>query len=149
MEHLLWKHLSDKDARVAFIDIQEDASHELETSLASEDFPPVFINCDLTDITSLKKSVKQIEHDLGAVRVLVNNAANDQRHEPEDVTPEYWEERIKLNLNHHFLPHRLCNLKWQKLEEDQSLTWDQSAGTWHLNSCLLILLLRLQLKDLL
>ena len=34
--------------------------------------------------------------------MLVNNAANDQRHEPEDVTPEYWEERLKLNLNHQF-----------------------------------------------
>ena len=89
-------------SRVAFIDIQEDASQELASKLTSEDFTPVFINCDLTDIVALKKSVKQIEHDFGAVRVLVNNAANDQRHEPEDVTPEYWEERLKLNLNHQF-----------------------------------------------
>ena len=88
--------------KVAFIDIQEDASQELARKFASADFRPVFINCDLTDITSLEKSVKQIEQNLGAVRVLVNNAANDQRHEPEDVTPEYWEERIKLNLNHQF-----------------------------------------------
>ena len=88
--------------RVAFIDIQEDASQELTDKFASADFPPVFINCDLTDISALKKSVKLVEQELGAVRVLVNNAANDQRHEPEDVTPEYWEERLKLNLNHQF-----------------------------------------------
>ena len=88
--------------KVAFFDIQEDASQELLGKFASAGSPLVFINCDLTDITALKKSVKQVEQDLGAVRVLVNNAANDQRHEPEDVTPEYWEERLKLNLNHQF-----------------------------------------------
>ena len=88
--------------KVAFIDILEDASQKLERKFASADFRPVFINCDLTDITSLEKSVKQIEQNLGAVRVLVNNAANDQRHEPGDVTQEYWEERLKLNLNHQF-----------------------------------------------
>ena len=88
--------------RVAFIDIQEDASQKLTDKFASADFPPVFINCDLTDIAVVKKSVIQIEQELGAVRVLVNNAANDQRHEPEDVTPEYWEERLKLNFNHQF-----------------------------------------------
>ena len=88
--------------RVAFIDIQEDASQELKDKFASAYFPPVFINCDLTDISALKKSVKLVEKKLGAVRVLLNNAANDQRHEPEDVTPKYWEEKLKLNLNHQF-----------------------------------------------
>ena len=88
--------------RVAFIDILEEASQELTDKFASTYFPPVFINCDLTDISALKKSVKLVEQELGAVRVLINNAANDQRHEPEDVTLEYWEERLKLNLNHQF-----------------------------------------------
>ena len=88
--------------KVAFIDIQEDASQELLDKFASAGSPLVFINCDLTDIPVLKESVKQVEQEFGAVHVLVNNAANDQRHEPEDVTPEYWEERLKLNLNHQF-----------------------------------------------
>ena len=91
-----------QECKVVFFDIQEDASKELVVKFASASSPPVFINCDLTDITALKKSVKQVEKELGAVSVLVNNAANDQRHEPEDVTPEYWEERLKLNFNHQF-----------------------------------------------
>ena len=91
-----------QECKVVFFDIQEDASQELVGKFASASSPPVFIKCDLTDISALKKSVKQVEQDLGAVRVLVNNAANDQRHEPEDVTPEYWEERLKLNFNHQF-----------------------------------------------
>ena len=116
--------------KVAFIDIQEDASQELASKLASADFPPVFINCDLTDITSLKKSVKQIEQDLGAVRVLVNNAANDQRHEPEDVTPEYWEERLKLNLNHHFFASQAVQPEMAKAGGGSII--NMGSISWHM-----------------
>ena len=38
----------------------------------------------------------------GAIAVLVNNAARDDRHAIEDVTPEYWDERLAVNLRHHF-----------------------------------------------
>ena len=117
-------------SRVAFIDIQEDASQELARNLTSEDFPPVFINCDLTDIVALKKSIKQIEHDFGAVRVLVNNAANDQRHEPEDVTPEYWEERLKLNLNHHFFASQAVQPEMAKAGGGSII--NMGSISWHM-----------------
>ena len=117
-------------SRVAFIDIQEDASQELASKLNSEDFPPVFINCDLTDIVALKKSVKQIEHDFGAVRVLINNAANDQRHEPEDVTPEYWEERLKLNLNHHFFASQAVQPEMAKAGGGSII--NMGSISWHM-----------------
>ena len=117
-------------SRVAFIDIQEDASQELANKLTSEDFPPVFINCDLTDIVALKKSVKQIEHDFGAVRVLVNNAANDQRHEPEDVTPEYWEERLKLNLNHQFFASQAVQPEMAKAGGGSII--NMGSISWHM-----------------
>ena len=117
-------------SRVAFIDIQEDASQELANKLTSEDFPPVFINCDLTDIVALKKSVKQIEHDFGAVRVLINNAANDQRHEPEDVTPEYWEERLKLNLNHHFFASQAVQPEMAKAGGGSII--NMGSISWHM-----------------
>jgi NAD(P)-dependent dehydrogenase (short-subunit alcohol dehydrogenase family) len=38
----------------------------------------------------------------GAPRVLVNNAARDDRHRWEDVTPEFYDERIATNLRHMF-----------------------------------------------
>ena len=117
-------------SRVAFIDIEEDASQELVSKLNSEDFPPVFINCDLTDIVALKKSVKQIEHDFGAVRVLINNAANDQRHEPEDVTPEYWEERLKLNLNHHFFASQAVQPEMAKAGGGSII--NMGSISWHM-----------------
>ena len=117
-------------SRVAFIDILEDASQELANKLTSEDFPPIFINCDLTDIVALKKSVKQIEHDFGAVRVLINNAANDQRHEPDDVTPEYWEERLKLNLNHHFFASQAVQPEMAKAGGGSII--NMGSISWHM-----------------
>ena len=56
----------------------------------------------MTDINALKKAVAEVENKLGAVRVLINNAANDERHEPGDVTPEYWEQQLRVNFSHHF-----------------------------------------------
>jgi NAD(P)-dependent dehydrogenase (short-subunit alcohol dehydrogenase family) len=87
---------------VAFFDIQEEVSLELVRKLATVNQEPLFVKCDVTDINALKKAVAEVENKLGAVRVLINTAANDERHEPEDVTPEYWEQRLRVNFNHHF-----------------------------------------------
>ena len=89
-------------SRVAFFDIQEEVSRELVQKLSSTGAELLFVKCDLTDIEDLKKGVAEVETKLGAVRVLINNAASDERHEPEDVTPEYWEQRLRLNFSHHF-----------------------------------------------
>ena len=89
-------------SRVAFFDIQEEVSMELVRKLASSGPEPLFVKCDLTDFEALKKAVTEVENKLGAVKVLINNAASDERHEPEDVTPEYWEQRLRLNFSHHF-----------------------------------------------
>jgi NAD(P)-dependent dehydrogenase (short-subunit alcohol dehydrogenase family) len=39
---------------------------------------------------------------LGGVAVLVNNAANDDRHDWRNMTPEYFDNRINTNLRHYF-----------------------------------------------
>ena len=91
-----------QESQVAFLDIQEKASLELVRKLTTVNQEPLFVKCDLTDIEALKEAVSEVENKLGAVRVLINNAANDERHEPEDVTPDYWEQRLRLNFSHHF-----------------------------------------------
>ncbi|HJL88397.1 MAG TPA: SDR family oxidoreductase [SAR324 cluster bacterium] len=89
-------------SRVAFIDIQNEVSQGLVESLSKQGPEPLFLNCDVTDIKALKQAILTVEEELGTIGVLINNAANDERHDPEDVSPEYWEKRLKLNLNHHF-----------------------------------------------
>jgi NAD(P)-dependent dehydrogenase (short-subunit alcohol dehydrogenase family) len=60
------------------------------------------MHCDITDITALKHSVNEMIAKLGAIDVLVNNAANDQRHSIDEVTPEYWDQSMAINLRPQF-----------------------------------------------
>jgi D-xylose 1-dehydrogenase len=88
-------------ARVAFLDREQEASGELVKTLSSV-APLLFLACDLTNIAELRACMGQAEAQLGPVRVLVNNAASDDRHRFAEVTPEYWDERMAVNLRHHF-----------------------------------------------
>lgn len=90
-------------AKVAFIDLAVEPAQELIGDLASRcRHAPRFWHCDLKDIAELKTVVGEIENELGTVRALVNNAANDDRHKLEEITPEYWDDRMAVNLRHHF-----------------------------------------------
>jgi len=86
-------------SKVFFLDIAEGESRALATKLGDG---VTYIKCDLTDIQALRNSLADIERKSGPVSVLVNNAANDDRHKIEAVTPEYWEQRINVNLRHLF-----------------------------------------------
>lgn len=86
-------------ARVAFFDIQDEPGRALAARLTAEGCPePLYLHCDLTDIGALKAAAAQAVHALGTVDVLVNNAANDERHRIEDVTPEYFDRSMAINL---------------------------------------------------
>lgn len=89
-------------AQVVFLDIQDEASQALEQSLAGARHAPRFIRCDLTDLEAVGAAFRQIEADYGPVEVLVNNAANDNRHQVHEVTPQYWEDSLAVNLRHQF-----------------------------------------------
>jgi len=90
-------------ARVAFIDIAREASEQLVADVgAAGDPPPKFIESNLTDIESLRAAVRETIDALGPIHVLVNNAAHDERHALETVTPEYWDARMAVNLRHQF-----------------------------------------------
>jgi NAD(P)-dependent dehydrogenase (short-subunit alcohol dehydrogenase family) len=85
-------------ARVAFVDIAQEASEALCSDIAATGAErPLFRSCDITDIHALQGTMKELAAQLGDFDVLVNNAANDQRHRVEDVTPEYWDQRIAIN----------------------------------------------------
>ena len=89
-------------ARVAFIDLQDDAGAALTDSLAQGAGKPLFICCDLTDIVALRTALDRIHAALGPAAVLVNNAANDQRYEFASITPEEFDRAIAVNFRHVF-----------------------------------------------
>ncbi len=87
-------------ARVAFLDIADDESKELERKLASSSTPPRYYHCDLKSIETIREMFPRIRTDLGGVDILVNNAANDDRHSLSEITEKYWDDRIAVNLRH-------------------------------------------------
>jgi len=88
-------------ARVGFIDIDAAASKKLLASLPAGSRVH-FEHADLRDIGRLRDAVAGIREALGPITVLVNNAARDDRHAIADVTPEYWDDRVAVNLKHQF-----------------------------------------------
>jgi len=95
--------LAEQGSRVAFIDFDRAASEATVARVAeASGKSPLFIEADLRDIGALRDAVAQAAEAHGEITVLVNNAARDDRHKIEDVTVEYWDERMALNLRHQF-----------------------------------------------
>ena len=96
-------HLCEQGANVTFVDIAEAPSRALCAKItASGHGAPDFIPCDLKNIEALRAAIAVTAAKHGPVRVLVNNAGNDDRHKTEDVTPDYWDERMAVNVRHQF-----------------------------------------------
>lgn len=90
-------------ARVAFIDIDEPAAAALGANLAAKGLePPVFIPADLRDADAIGAAVDAAAAATGPVGVLINNAARDDRHEFDSLTPGAWDESQAVNLRPHF-----------------------------------------------
>ncbi|MGA8102312.1 MAG: SDR family NAD(P)-dependent oxidoreductase [Candidatus Acidiferrales bacterium] len=97
------EQFAQQGAQVALVDIQNEAAahltHRLRTGGHTE---PYFLQCDLTDVNALGDCMRGIVAKFKTVDVLVNNAANDTRHSIAEVTPEYWDQSIAVNLRHQF-----------------------------------------------
>jgi NAD(P)-dependent dehydrogenase (short-subunit alcohol dehydrogenase family) len=89
-------------ARVGFLDIDARRGAALESELQDSGNSAIFLLCDLKDADALKDAVGRLVEALGPVAVLVNNAANDDRHDWTKVSPAYFDERIATNLRHFF-----------------------------------------------
>jgi NAD(P)-dependent dehydrogenase (short-subunit alcohol dehydrogenase family) len=90
-------------SRVAFCGTRADGGLSLAEELTAAGLPaPFYSACDVRDTTAYQALLRQVIADVGAIGVLVNNAGRDDRHAMEDVTPEFWDERLSLNLKHHF-----------------------------------------------
>jgi len=89
-------------AQVFFLDLADTEGLALAASLADSPQVPNFLHCDLTDLAALAAVLESIIERIGAVDILINNAANDDRHAISDVSPGYWDERMAVNLRHQF-----------------------------------------------
>ncbi len=97
------QHFAEQGAKVAFVDIDEAASTVLVDKLVTAGHrPPLFARCDVRDIAAYQTAIGELARHTGPFTVLVNNAARDDRHSIDQVTPEFWDERIAVNLRHQY-----------------------------------------------
>lgn len=97
------EHFALQGSRVAFLDFADEPSEALVRELTPRSkHAPIYVRCDLTNIPALQSAVNEISSKTGSPSVLINNAANDDRHHFDEVTPAFWDERIALNLRHQF-----------------------------------------------
>ena len=97
------EHFCAQRSKVAFCDIGDEASHALIAKITAEGHPaPHYEHADVRDIAQLEAAIASAARVNGPITVLVNNAARDDRHAFDTVTPEYWDERMAVNLKHQF-----------------------------------------------
>ncbi|HZV18718.1 MAG TPA: SDR family oxidoreductase [Sphingobium sp.] len=90
-------------ANVAFVDLNDSAGPALAEALEGVRF----LRCDLRDLDVLRETVRSFEAEMGSFDILINNAANDDRHQFGEVTPAYWDERMATNLRHQFFTSQM------------------------------------------
>jgi NAD(P)-dependent dehydrogenase (short-subunit alcohol dehydrogenase family) len=84
---------------VAFVDVADEPSQALAAALGER---ARYLRCDVRDVDALREAIAEAGRHYGPVRVLVNNAARDDRHAFDEVTPAYWDDSLATNLRHHF-----------------------------------------------
>jgi D-xylose 1-dehydrogenase len=94
-------HFIKQGARVYFIDIDDAAANALVQSLNAQK-NLVYTHCDIREISALKEAICAAGMAWGGLDVLINNAANDVRHDYREVTPEYWDNNHAINLRPQF-----------------------------------------------
>jgi NAD(P)-dependent dehydrogenase (short-subunit alcohol dehydrogenase family) len=91
------EHFAAQGSKVGFVDIDEAASKAIAVKTGA-----LFLKCDIRDVKAYQAAIGEVAGKHGPITALINNAARDDRHELEDVTPEFFDERIAVNLRHAF-----------------------------------------------
>ena len=120
-------------SKVAFLDKEQDLGENLVKKFNSFKHKPIFKYCDLTNIDSLKKKINEIKEELGLISILVNNAANDERHSIESVTEDFWDDKMNVNLKHYFFAIQSVCKDMEKLGDGKivnigSFSWMLGQG---------------------
>jgi D-xylose 1-dehydrogenase len=90
-------------SKVAFCGTKPDGGKSLiDEVVASGHAAPWYGACDVRDVKTYQALLSRVASEVGPVRVLINNAGRDDRHKMEEVTSEFWDDRVALNLKHYF-----------------------------------------------
>lgn len=94
--------LARQGVRVGFVDLDAVRGEALEQTLRERGADVHYQPCDVRDVPALQHAVHATADRLGPIRVLVNNAADDHRDKVAEMDPGLWDDRIAVNVRHHF-----------------------------------------------
>jgi NAD(P)-dependent dehydrogenase (short-subunit alcohol dehydrogenase family) len=114
-------------ANVAFVDIEVEASKALAARLGASGQAPLFIRCDLADINALEAAMEEVRQRLGPIGVLINNAANDQRHDADAVSEEDWDRTMAVNLKHQFFAAQIARRSMREIGGGSIVNFSSTA----------------------
>ena len=120
-------------SKVVFVDLDAKAGAALAAELAEAGQRATFIETDVTEIEALRRAIDDTRARLGPIAVLVNNAANDDRHEFAKVDAAYWDHALNVNLRHHFFAAQAVHPHMKELGHGAiinlgSIAWRRGGG---------------------
>jgi len=98
----LVREFAAQGSKVGFVDIAAEAGRKLEAELRGKGQSVIFAECNVKDIPAYRAAIDAFAGAHGPALALVNNAAHDERHDWAKVTPEFWDDRMAVNLKHAF-----------------------------------------------
>ena len=123
------KHFCEQESEVFFVDLNEEASNQLIAKCKKKKISvPSFFKCNLINIKDLQNIISKIISNYGPINILINNAANDERHKIDDVTVEYWDERMAVNLRHFFFT--VQSVKESMIKNGAGTIVNIGSGSW-------------------
>ena len=123
-----------QDSRVGFVDFDRAKGEALAKELSGAGSHVSYAFCDLRDVAELRRAFGELDGANGPATVLVNNAARDDRHGWETVTPDYYDERIATNLRHMFFaiqtaaPGMIAAGKGSIINMGSNSWWEAAGG---------------------
>lgn len=118
-------------ARVTFVDIEREKSTALVERMGQiYSREPTFIYCDIRDIDALKNAVNSAGERFGDIGILINNAADDTRHDFEAVSAEYWDDNMAINLRPAFFAAQAAVPQMRRVGGGSII--NMGSASWHL-----------------
>ncbi len=97
------EYFADEGAKVALIDINEEAGIELAAAIQNRGGKAQFILCDLSNEEAIKNSISKTVDYFGDIHILVNNAAVIGIKMLHEFSSEEWDQQMSINLKAYFL----------------------------------------------
>lgn len=127
------KRFAEQGARVTFVDKASTPSEQLVANLANNNV--TFKYCDLRDIAHLQTIIAKTGETQGPISILINNAADDTRHNIDEVTVEYWDDRLAVNLRPGFFAAQAVSAQMKKINGGSII--NMGSASWRIKqSCM-------------